>query len=351
MTHQVLRAQASSQLLTLVAGQGDMGGGEHMLLRIGEAARLLGWEIQVVGPSWGTLRVACDLREFRYVECRGKDRRSFAAAAVPFLSRRNLGLVWANGALPALVSTATPNRLVIHLHQRPSSGQTLAIQAARKRARRVLVPSQSMHSAIPGSSVLLNWTEDLPERDSHPDPELLTIAYLGRISVDKGVDTLALAVEELAQQPGVGPIRLVIAGDSRFVPEESVRKVSRALELCSADVIQLGWSDPREVLSLASVVVVPSRWPEPFGLVAAEAMAVGCPLIVSDAGALPEVVGPNYRWQFAAGDAQALRSRLSQILVEGVADTVADMRVRWDEMFSPAAGLRRLERILREFSR
>lgn len=341
-------ARTSSELLTLVAGQGDMGGGEHMLLRIGEAARVLGWDIQVVGPSWGTLRAACESREFRYIACRGKDRRSFAAAAVPLLSRPNLGLVWANGALPALMATSTPNRLVVHLHQRPSPGQSLAIQAARKRARRVLVPSRSMRSAIGGASVLLNWTEDLRLLDRRPDPDVLTVAYLGRVSVDKGVETLARAVDDLSRQPGPGAIRLLIAGDTRFVPHESVLRVRRALESCNAEVVELGWSSPREVLSQASVVVVPSLWPEPFGLVAAEAMAMGCPLVVSGAGALPEVVGPKYRWQFPAGDSEALCALLGEIRSKQMVESVAEMRDRWQEMFSPTAGLRRLEAVLHE---
>lgn len=41
----------------------------------------------------------------------------------------------------------------------------------------------------------------------------------------------------------------------------------------------------------SSAVLAPSRWPEPFGLVAVEAMAAGRPIVVSDVGAQPEVVG------------------------------------------------------------
>jgi glycosyltransferase involved in cell wall biosynthesis len=41
----------------------------------------------------------------------------------------------------------------------------------------------------------------------------------------------------------------------------------------------------------AAIVVVPSRWEEPFGLVALEAMACGAALICSPRGGLPEVAG------------------------------------------------------------
>jgi glycosyltransferase involved in cell wall biosynthesis len=49
-------------------------------------------------------------------------------------------------------------------------------------------------------------------------------------------------------------------------------------------------SDIYAVMAAADVVVVPSLWREPFGLVAAEALALGRPLVVSRRGALPEIV-------------------------------------------------------------
>ena len=46
--------------------------------------------------------------------------------------------------------------------------------------------------------------------------------------------------------------------------------------------------DVLSAMSRAAIVVVPSRWPEPFGLVALEAMAAGAALLVSPRGGLPE---------------------------------------------------------------
>jgi glycosyltransferase involved in cell wall biosynthesis len=48
--------------------------------------------------------------------------------------------------------------------------------------------------------------------------------------------------------------------------------------------------DIYSVMRIADVVCVPSVWHEAFGLVAAEAMALGKPVIVSNRGALPHVV-------------------------------------------------------------
>ena len=61
-----------------------------------------------------------------------------------------------------------------------------------------------------------------------------------------------------------------------------------------APVSMAGYRDHPEVLDMmakAAIVVVPSRWPEPFGLVALEAMASGAALVCSPRGGLPEVAG------------------------------------------------------------
>lgn len=64
----------------------------------------------------------------------------------------------------------------------------------------------------------------------------------------------------------------------------------RAREL--PNVAHWKWCDDmREAYGRSKVVVVPSRWEEPFGRVPAEAMVSGIPCVVSDRGGLPEVVG------------------------------------------------------------
>jgi glycosyltransferase involved in cell wall biosynthesis len=59
-----------------------------------------------------------------------------------------------------------------------------------------------------------------------------------------------------------------------------------------ANVTHWEWcEDMREAYAASKLVVVPSRWNEPFGRVPAEAMVSGIPCVVSDRGGLPEVVG------------------------------------------------------------
>ncbi|WP_435162012.1 glycosyltransferase family 4 protein [Halorubrum sp. SY-15] len=64
----------------------------------------------------------------------------------------------------------------------------------------------------------------------------------------------------------------------------------RATQL--ANVTHWEWcEDMREAYAMSKLVVVPSRWEEPFGRVPAEAMVSGIPCAVSNRGGLPEVVG------------------------------------------------------------
>lgn len=339
--------------MTIAAGHGEMGGGEQMLLRIAEGARALGWWVRIVGPGWGELGDTCRAATLDYTAVRGSSRRAFALNLVARLSRPGLGLVWANGALPALCATASPNPIVVHLHQRPSRAQSLALAAVKSQSKAVVVPSENMQAAIRGSTTLLNWTDEIKpvseQARSAPEQGEFTIAYLGRLSIDKGVDTLAAAASQLAAKLPSSRVRLLVAGDARFVPADSAQQAASALHACTAEVETPGWMPPGEVFARADVCVVPSRWAEPFGLVAAEAMASGIPVIVSDAGGLPEVVGNDYPLMFSAGDAQGLAQILADVHsepAEVTASRAASMRHRWEAMFSPAAGNQRLERLL-----
>ena len=48
-----------------------------------------------------------------------------------------------------------------------------------------------------------------------------------------------------------------------------------------------------EIMKKSSIIVIPSIWKEPFGLVAAEAMSYGTAIIASKVGGLPEIIGEN----------------------------------------------------------
>ena len=120
-----------------------------------------------------------------------------------------------------------------------------------------------------------------------------TFGYLGRLTEEKGVGLLLDAI---------GDNQLVVAGDG-----EGAWK-ARAPE----QVQWRGWMEPGPFLDEIDVLVVPSAWREPFGLVVVEAARAGVPVLLADQPGLVEaaqVSGARFR-TFAANDAAALRSSL-----------------------------------------
>ncbi len=121
-----------------------------------------------------------------------------------------------------------------------------------------------------------------------------TILFAGRVVSDKGADSFVAACAlALPQLPGW---RAEIVGADRFGADSPETPWLAALrpKAAAAGVTMAGYRPHAEVLramAAASIVVVPSRWPEPFGLTALEAMACGAALIASARGGLPEVTG------------------------------------------------------------
>jgi glycosyltransferase involved in cell wall biosynthesis len=120
------------------------------------------------------------------------------------------------------------------------------------------------------------------------------ILFAGRVVADKAPDAFVAACA--AALPHLPGWRAELIGADRFSYDSAdtgfVRTVRAAA--AAANVRMTGYRDHPEVLAAmarAAIVVVPSRWPEPFGLVALEALASGAALICSRRGGLPEVAG------------------------------------------------------------
>lgn len=124
-----------------------------------------------------------------------------------------------------------------------------------------------------------------------PEPRIL---FAGRVVADKGADSfVAACAQALPHLPGW---RAEMVGADRFGANSPETPFLRDLrpKAQAAGVAMLGWRPHAEVLDLmatSAIVVVPSRWPEPFGLTALEAMACGSALLCAPRGGLVEVMG------------------------------------------------------------
>ena len=120
------------------------------------------------------------------------------------------------------------------------------------------------------------------------------ILFAGRVVRDKAPDAFmracALALPSL---PGWRAEIVGADGMSATSRETDFVRAVRAVAT-DAGIAMAGYRDHPlvlEAMTRAAIVVVPSRWNEPFGLTALEAIACGAPLIVSPRGGLPEVAG------------------------------------------------------------
>jgi glycosyltransferase involved in cell wall biosynthesis len=113
------------------------------------------------------------------------------------------------------------------------------------------------------------------------------VVFAGRLSPEKGVDTLIAAVGRLG--PGA---MLQVAGEG----PDGARLRALADEIAPGRVVfhgRLGKADTVALLRSAGVVAVPSRWYENQPMIVLEAMALGVAVVASDMGGLPELVEPG----------------------------------------------------------
>ncbi len=158
--------------------------------------------------------------------------------------------------------------------------------------------------------------DTLRGRFAGPDEKLVLL--VGRLDYYKGfqlaLEAIAGVIDRLGDDVGT---RYLVAGSG---PHEAELKKQAADLGIDGDGTFLGWIGDDVLHSLyriADLCVVPSLY-EPFGLVALEAMASGCPCVVADTGGLREVVPADERvgLRFNGGDAQHLGVMVERLLTD-----------------------------------
>lgn len=140
------------------------------------------------------------------------------------------------------------------------------------------------------------------------------IGYVGRLIAEKGLDDLLAAVARVMAKRD--DVRLVLVGTG---PWQSVGQAQAVLRGIDARVQWVPWVRSDEMpgtMVRFKTLVLPSRtgtrWKEQFGRVLTEAMASGVPVVGSNSGEIPEVIGEAGR-VFPEGDDEALAEALLEL--------------------------------------
>ena len=146
-----------------------------------------------------------------------------------------------------------------------------------------------------------------------PDERLILL--IGRLVYEKGFQLALEALPGLIER--LGNVRYLVAGSGTH--EAELRAQATALGIDDHGTF-MGWIGDDVLHSLyriADLCVVPSLY-EPFGLVALEAMASGCPCIVADTGGLREIVPDDDRvgLRFNGGDPEHLAVMVERLLTD-----------------------------------
>ena len=166
-------------------------------------------------------------------------------------------------------------------------------------ARETVAPAPVV--VVPNGVDLDRFTPGGPAPDPH------RILFAGRLVPQKGVDVLLRAFGAVLRRHPDATLHLAGDGQLRLY----LQRLARFLGV-SGGVHFLGWrgDDLPALYRSAAVTAVPSLY-EPFGLVALEAMASGCPVVASRVGGLAEIVDGT---TVVPGDHLDLATRLVELL-------------------------------------
>ncbi len=152
----------------------------------------------------------------------------------------------------------------------------------------------------------------LDARPRNREYHRFAIGYVGRLTEAKGVQVLLRAVAFLSGHDW--ELKIVGSGPYRG----QLERLAGKLDLGDRVVFQnpIPNSQMPAILSHLDVLILPSltrpRWKEQFGRVLVEAMACGIPVVGSDSGEIPKVVG-EAGLVFPEGDAEALSRRIEEL--------------------------------------
>ena len=188
-----------------------------------------------------------------------------------------------------------------------------------KASRRVTSVSRYVHSLVSGVQSLRYLDVEFIEnampanRPYQPPNDAKLILCLGRLVHEKGFDQMISAMPKILEMHPEA--RLFIGG---LGPEKAALQSQLKAANLFHYVTLLGWIDPDDVhaeMQNANIVAFPSRWEEPFGLVALEAAIAGRPCVGYNVGGITDSIDPGVTGELAKpGDISDLALKISVLL-------------------------------------
>jgi glycosyltransferase involved in cell wall biosynthesis len=324
------------------------GGIEALLAQLIPALEPMGCESTLLGGA-GSRVAGADLvlveRAAELPEHCREERQACAADAVMEVMERGEAFEVIHNhnrhAFPLSAIEGLAGRVLHTLHH-PASSSVCWI-ASRHPKMRFAVPSEFQarklrEAGLTSVHVVPNGV-DLSAFRFKADP-VGQLAFLGALKAQKGPD-IALRVAAEVKLP------IILAGPVDDVGRHFFDTRVRPLLNGSARYVGvLGPSAKAALLGASSCLVMPSRWEEPFGMVAIEAMACGTPVVGLSNGALPEIVEEGVGGYLATTEAEMAElvrraCRLDRRRVRAQAASRFDISLtarRYTELYRELAG-------------
>ncbi|TKJ39023.1 hypothetical protein CEE37_11400 [candidate division LCP-89 bacterium B3_LCP] len=181
--------------------------------------------------------------------------------------------------------------------------------AARNPEAREILTNRNLN--IPVKVIPWAVDTDLFQEREEKSSEKFTVVYVGRLDRAKGIMDILKAVKDLHD------VRVIIIGEGPYRKQLEGFAVDNRLDCTFTGSVD----QPKlpDVLRGTDLFILPSRttgrWAEQFGRAAVEAMAMDIPVIGSDSGSIPWVIG-DPELIFKEGDISELREKICRFVAD-----------------------------------